>query len=643
MVVITDGYVNVEKDAFQLIKSNLDKANVFTFGIGSSVNRYLIEGMAKVSNSELFIATDETEAYEVAKKFKKYIQSPVLTQINFKTKGFDVYDLAPTSISDILAARPLMIYGKWRGNPSGKIIISGKQGSGNFRKEYDVSNGNLSKTNNALKYLWARNKIEELDDFMINSKNTKQQVIELSLKYNLLTKYTSFVAVDEEVVNKKGKSKTVKQPLPLPYNIENVAVGASAKIKETFVVKAQYVLEIFVEKELSKSVKRKFNIWFKANYSDAVSSFLKHKETLRIHFNQNGTIVMIEEMYDGKWKENKAITAMFLKQTSNTFSGKIKPITIIVSAASTIKKPIVFITGTDQGSNSYFMNAKKYFKNESAVIVENITSLNGIINWLNNNYDKKTFGEIHIVSHSNSWRGMSLKNTISGKRITTNSLKESISKKEISTLKAEFFKDAKIIFHACGLGDNKELMQTLKMVFTSSDSPKLYASKLFSVFGSNAATHYLAEIYYGYYPTANSPSKIDLSKEFKKEYPKTNIDWLDALYTKTEEQIGKPFSYKFNIPVIWNLEFMDSKDIPKFKITNDLLDFISENENFTKELYKLKIPIEKFRWTSTSKNKTLYIKGKVTVVCVLKPKMSFKNPRKYMKLDVNNSSLFESI
>jgi Ca-activated chloride channel family protein len=39
VVVVTDGYVTVEREAFELVRSNLSKANVFAFGIGSSVNR----------------------------------------------------------------------------------------------------------------------------------------------------------------------------------------------------------------------------------------------------------------------------------------------------------------------------------------------------------------------------------------------------------------------------------------------------------------------------------------------------------------------------------------------------------------------------------------------------------------------------
>ena len=68
VVVITDGYISVEKNVFEFIENNLNKANVFTFGIGSGINRYLIDGIARVSNSASFVATTKEEAYKVAKE-----------------------------------------------------------------------------------------------------------------------------------------------------------------------------------------------------------------------------------------------------------------------------------------------------------------------------------------------------------------------------------------------------------------------------------------------------------------------------------------------------------------------------------------------------------------------------------------------
>ena len=53
VVVVTDGYVTVEREVFKLVARNLGKSNVFAFGIGSSVNRHLIEGIARAVLKEL--------------------------------------------------------------------------------------------------------------------------------------------------------------------------------------------------------------------------------------------------------------------------------------------------------------------------------------------------------------------------------------------------------------------------------------------------------------------------------------------------------------------------------------------------------------------------------------------------------------
>ncbi len=300
MVVITDGYISVEKEAFELITKNLGQANVFTFGIGSSVNRYLIEGMAKVSNSESFIATSKKEALEVAKTFKKYIASPLLTQIKIKTKGFEVYDVAPGSIPDVFSGRPILVYGKYKGKPEGHITITGYKGKKRFKQKLKISSANVSKKNKALRYLWARKKIEELDDYSkLFRDDVKQQVIALGLKYNLATNYTSFVAVDEASVNKSGALKTIKQLLPMPKNVNNSAVGAAAKVSKKTKFKKSFTISI--HESISKTDKRKIKMEFKVLYSKLVTKFLKKYKSLRIRFNGEGKIIRVEVLEKGKW------------------------------------------------------------------------------------------------------------------------------------------------------------------------------------------------------------------------------------------------------------------------------------------------------------------------------------------------------
>jgi len=226
-VIATDGYVFVEKEAFDLISNNLGKANFFAFGIGSSVNRFIIEGMAHVGKGEPFIVTRPDEASSAANKLKKYINSPVLTKIQVSYPGFEVYDLQPQFVPDVLSERPVVIIGKYRGKAQGQITINGITGSDRYDHRIDLSGISPSSLNAALKYLWAREKIRLLADYTRVDGNAElvKTITELGLKYNLLTDYTSFVAVDSEVRNTGGNLTTVRQPLPLPEGVSNYAVG----------------------------------------------------------------------------------------------------------------------------------------------------------------------------------------------------------------------------------------------------------------------------------------------------------------------------------------------------------------------------------------------------------------------------------
>ncbi len=230
-VIATDGYVAVEKEAFDLIRNNLNEANFFPFGIGSSVNRYIIEGMAHVGMSEPLIVTDETEAPEKAELFREYIENPVLTNIDVVYKDFEVYDVEPLSVPDVLAERPVLIFGKWKGMPSGEIRLTGKSGNNLYTADLNVGDYKSSESNAALRYLWARHRIQILDDYgsvqnyWAQDSSLIEEITALGLKYNLLTKYTSFIAVDSIVRNEGGEVETVKQPLPLPEGVSDYAVG----------------------------------------------------------------------------------------------------------------------------------------------------------------------------------------------------------------------------------------------------------------------------------------------------------------------------------------------------------------------------------------------------------------------------------
>lgn len=232
IVLVTDGYISGEQGVFEHIRANLNRCNVFAFGIGTSVNRYLIEGVAKAGMGEPFVVTEETEAEGVARKFREYIQTPVLTDISVRAVGFDIYDVNPMNFPDLFAQRPVILFGKWRGPVGGTIELTGKTGQGDFVSRLDVAGGQADEGNSALRYLWARSRIAELADYgsFDNSEETIKEITSLGLKYNLLTPYTSFIAVREVVVNPNGTADDVKQPLPLPMRVSDLAVGGGAEV-----------------------------------------------------------------------------------------------------------------------------------------------------------------------------------------------------------------------------------------------------------------------------------------------------------------------------------------------------------------------------------------------------------------------------
>ena len=242
IIIATDGYVSVEEEAFDLIRKNLGNANMFTFGIGTAVNRHIIEGMAHVGMGEAFVIEKQEAAEAQAARFRNMIQSPVLTQVKVDFDGFQTYDVEPITIPDVLAERPVLVFGKWRGKSQGTITLRGIAGEGKYSETLNVGNYKPEKNNVALKYLWARHRILILSDYnkLRNDDKRIKEVTDLGLTYNLLTAYTSFVAVDNEVRNLDGKLTTVKQPLPLPEGVSDYAVGGYGNYPASIAAQRSY-------------------------------------------------------------------------------------------------------------------------------------------------------------------------------------------------------------------------------------------------------------------------------------------------------------------------------------------------------------------------------------------------------------------
>ncbi|MCM1124058.1 MAG: VIT and VWA domain-containing protein [Eubacterium sp.] len=226
IVIISDGYVYGESEVFDLINDNLNKADFFSFGIGTAVNRHLINGIATIGQGESFVVTDEDEAPEAAERFRTYIQSPVLTDIEVSFEGFDAYDVEPATLPTLYAQKPIVLLGKWKGEAAGTIKVKGMTGGGAYSESIHVADA-ISGQNDAVGYLWARKRVERLTDYGASGDNpeVQQEVTQIGLNYHMITPYTSFIAVLDVVRNPDGEGTDVDQPLPLPLEVSNLAVG----------------------------------------------------------------------------------------------------------------------------------------------------------------------------------------------------------------------------------------------------------------------------------------------------------------------------------------------------------------------------------------------------------------------------------
>jgi Ca-activated chloride channel family protein len=229
IVVVTDGYISAEAEAFQLIDSHLGDSNLFAFGIGTSVNRFLIEGLAKAGHAESFVVSDAATAAREAERFRRYISAPLLTHIQLKGNKVELFDLEPAAQPDLLAERPVMALGKYRnGDPGATIELEGLAGDGAHHWSYPLADA----TEDAgLPKLWARKRLERLYVLPAPNGESRNEIMALGLKYSLLTSATSFVAVDE-TVRAKEAATDVKQPLPLPTGVSDAAVGEPRPMPE---------------------------------------------------------------------------------------------------------------------------------------------------------------------------------------------------------------------------------------------------------------------------------------------------------------------------------------------------------------------------------------------------------------------------
>jgi len=223
VVFNTDGYIGNEADILKAIQNNRGRARMFTFGIGNSVNRYLIEGMAMVGRGASEIVVLNESADRAMERFLKRSRTPILTDVQVRFEGVNPTETVPFNLPDVFDDTPVVVFGRYAKPGAGSAIITGNLAGKPYSQTVSL---NLSESASApaIPTLWARNTIERITfekGVQQDQPSTiaDKRIENLGLQFGLMTEFTSFVAVESKVVNIGGRQQTVEVPIETPQGV----------------------------------------------------------------------------------------------------------------------------------------------------------------------------------------------------------------------------------------------------------------------------------------------------------------------------------------------------------------------------------------------------------------------------------------
>jgi Ca-activated chloride channel family protein len=216
---MTDGYIGNDRQILGEVHERISASRVFSFGVGQSPNRYLLDRVAKLGRGAVAYLGLNDNASDVMDDFFGRISHPALTDIEIDWGGMKVSDVYPQRIPDLFVGRPVILTGRFSGSTE-RIRVSGQ--AGGERREFEVAaSGKAGATHAGLPSVWARMKIADLCDSAtyIAGNELPQMIKEVALEYGLMSDYTAFVAVDSLTRTEGDYGTTVQVPVPVPEGV----------------------------------------------------------------------------------------------------------------------------------------------------------------------------------------------------------------------------------------------------------------------------------------------------------------------------------------------------------------------------------------------------------------------------------------
>lgn len=221
---MTDGEVGNDMAIIDAVRRNAATTRVFAFGIGNSVNRYLLDNVALAGRGEVEYVLLNDDADAAVQRFSRRIQTPVLTNIRLETSGdVELVGRVPDGIPDLWEQRPIILHA-WYARPGrGGLTLRGNAGDGPWSKTIDLDLPESQPDNDVIATLWARAEVERIMNTDLAAAQAgsfppdkRARIVELGEQFSIMTQFTSFVAVENLRVTVGGEPRLVPVPVELP-------------------------------------------------------------------------------------------------------------------------------------------------------------------------------------------------------------------------------------------------------------------------------------------------------------------------------------------------------------------------------------------------------------------------------------------
>ncbi|MEL6455400.1 MAG: VIT domain-containing protein [Cyanobacteria bacterium J06623_5] len=265
IVLLSDGLIGNDEEIIGRVRDRLQPGNrLYSFSVGFAPNQFVMDRLAEVGRGTTTLVPPNDDAVEISEKFFREINNPVVTSIEVSWKGEgEAPEIYPQAVPDLFASQPLVLHGRKQDQRDGQLVVTGTvAGGAPYEKVLDVRFGQVG-GNGAIAQQWGRSRIKELMNELYGRESPKdvKAVTETALDYNLLSKYTAFVAVSEEVRVEPGRTVTEDVPVEVPQGMASPTTGTpSAAVPEPSEIIGNLLIILFLLGFFARKRWHKFSV-----------------------------------------------------------------------------------------------------------------------------------------------------------------------------------------------------------------------------------------------------------------------------------------------------------------------------------------------------------------------------------------------